>query len=114
MSAKKRNLDQIKLLEVPIVVLLAERSMRVSEFLSIAPGAIIELPKTSEAELELLVNNRVIGSGTAVKVGENFGLKLSFIGDATERLDAATQGEAGSVDDAEAEALAAAMLSGQL
>ncbi|MBI1190413.1 MAG: hypothetical protein GC200_07015 [Tepidisphaera sp.] len=113
MQAQKRNIDQIKRLEVPIVVVLAERLMKVSEFMGIAPGAIIELPKTADAELELLVNNRVIGSGTAVKVGENFGLRISYVGDATERLEAAAPESGAAVDDAEAEALAAAMLAGQ-
>ncbi|MFA6044554.1 MAG: FliM/FliN family flagellar motor switch protein [Phycisphaerales bacterium] len=113
MQAQQRNLEQIKRLEVPIVVILAERIMRVSEFMAIAPGAIVELPKTAEAELDLLVNNRVIGSGTAVKVGENFGLRISYVGDAATRLEAVTE-EPGTVDDAEADALAAAMLAGQL
>lgn len=115
MPAQQRNLDQIKQLEVPIVVVLAERIMRVSEFMALAPGAIIELPKTADAELDLLVNNRAIGSGTAVKVGENFGLRISYVGDAASRLEAATDaGGDASVDDAQAEALAAAMLAGQV
>lgn len=113
MQAQKRNLDQIKRLEVPIVVILAERTMKISEFMGIAPGAIIELPKTADAELELLVNNRMIGTGTAVKVGENFGVRISYVGDAATRLEAASAEPGVSVDDAEAEALAAAMLAGQ-
>ena len=75
------NLDQILKIDVPVVVRLAEKQIPLGEVLRLVPGAIVELPKSADAELSLLVNNREIGCGTAVKVGENFGLRLSFIGD---------------------------------
>lgn len=92
MSSK---LDRILSLEVPIIVRLGERRMALGDVLAIIPGAIIELPKGADEELDLLVNNKVIGSGTAVKVGENFGLRVSFVGDVKERIRALGQaGEA--------------------
>lgn len=81
-------LRRVRQLEVPIVVRLGERSMRVAEVTALAPGAIIELPKNAEEELDLLVNNRPIGTGTSVKIGENFGIRISYIGDVRVRLDA--------------------------
>ncbi|MBX3403046.1 MAG: FliM/FliN family flagellar motor switch protein [Phycisphaeraceae bacterium] len=75
-------------LEVPIIVLLGERQMRTGDVVNLVPGAIIELPKSAEDELSLLVNNKPIGSGHAVKVGENFGLRISFIGDVRQRIHA--------------------------
>jgi len=85
-------------LEVPIIVRLAERQMTVEEVVGLAPGALIELPKGAEAELDLMVNNKVVGSGTAAKVGENFGIRITFIGDARTRLEAALvpDGDAGA------------------
>ena len=53
---------------------------------SLAPGAIIELPKPAEDELEVLVNNKTVGTGLAVKVGENFGVRVAFIGDLKQRI----------------------------
>ena len=44
-------------------------------------GAIIEFVKSSDEPLELLINNKVIGVGETVKVGENFGLRITQIGD---------------------------------
>jgi len=75
-------------LEVPIIVLLGERLMKTSEVVHLVPGAIIEIPKNAEDELALQVNNKPIGTGQAVKVGENFGLRVSFIGDLRARIDA--------------------------
>ena len=73
-------------LEVPIIVLLGERSMRVSDVCALAPGAIVELPKAADEELTLLVNNKPVGTGLAVKVGENFGIKITYIGDLKARI----------------------------
>jgi flagellar motor switch protein FliN/FliY len=75
-------------LEVPIIVQIGERSMSLKDVVSLVPGAIIDLPKSSDEELDLKVNNKTVGTGVAVKVGENFGMRISFIGDVRERLDA--------------------------
>jgi flagellar motor switch protein FliN/FliY len=82
------NIESILGLEVPLIVVLGERRMRVSEVMSLVAGAIIELPKVADEELELLVNNKAIGTGMAVKVGENFGLRITFMGDLKERIQA--------------------------
>src|SRR5271154_5089932 len=76
------ELDRILQLDVPLIVRLAERKMNCSEVMRLGTGAIIEFPKSSEQPLELLVNNKVIALGDAVKVGENFGLRIKQVGDA--------------------------------
>ena len=68
-------------LEVPVIVKLAERQLPMSEVLRLGVGAIIEFSKANEEPLELLINNKPIGVGEAVKVGENFGLRITQIGD---------------------------------
>ena len=84
------KLNAIKALEVPIIVQLGERSVTVREVTDWAPGMILELPKRVEQELTLCVSNKPVGQGTAVKVGENFGIQITFIGDLKTRLNAAT------------------------
>ena len=86
MTAVASNLRQILSLSVPIVVRLGARTMRVKEVMELVPGSIIELPKNAESELELLVNNRPIACGVACKVGENFGLRITCVGDVEERI----------------------------
>lgn len=115
----RSNLEAILKLEAPIIVEIGRTRLPMGEVLSLGPGAIIELPKQADEELELLVNNKPIGSGIAVKVGENFGLKIAFIGEVSERLAALTSGAGSSEDsgesavsDAEAEALADEMPGG--
>lgn len=81
-------------LEVPLIVVLGERRMRLAEVVALVPGAIIELPKGSEEELELLVNNKAIGTGVAVKVGENFGIRITYVGNLKQRIAALAGGTA--------------------
>jgi flagellar motor switch protein FliN/FliY len=82
------GIESILALEVPVIVQIGERLMAVEDVLSMAPGSIIELPKPSNGDLEILVNNKVIGTGSAVKVGENFGVRVGYIGDLRRRLSA--------------------------
>ncbi len=103
-------------LEVPVIVVLGERQMSIHDVLALAPGGILEIPKNADAELELRVNNRTIGTGKAVKVGENFGLRLTSLGNADAPAAAPkhkieVHQEAAS--ELDAEALAEAMLAGQ-
>lgn len=80
------SLRPILTLEVPLIVVLGERSMSLKDVVALMPGSIIELPKTADEELNLLVNNKPVGLGKAVKVGENFGIRLSFVGDIRTRV----------------------------
>jgi flagellar motor switch protein FliN/FliY len=75
------ELQRILRLEVPVIVKLAERRLAMSEVMRLGTGAIIEFFKSNEDPLELLINNKPIGCGEAVKVGENFGLKITQVGD---------------------------------
>lgn len=62
--------------------------MRVRDVVGLAPGSIIELDKSSDEALDFLVNNKLVGRGEAVKVGENFGIRLTRLGEEGELLDA--------------------------
>jgi flagellar motor switch protein FliN/FliY len=75
------ELDRILQLQVPVIVRLAGRKLALSEVMRLGQGSIIEFFKRNDEPLELLINNRVIGLGEAVKVGENFGLRITQIGD---------------------------------
>ena len=75
------ELRRILRLEVPVIVKLADRKLLLSEVMRLGVGAIIEFVKSSSEPLELLINNKVIGVGETVKVGENFGLRITQVGD---------------------------------
>lgn len=89
-SSPRRNIDlrRILALEVPVIVKLAEKTSPLAEILNLTTGAILEFDKPFDGELELMINNQVIGFGQAVKVGENFGLRVTRIGSVRTRIQA--------------------------
>jgi flagellar motor switch protein FliN/FliY len=80
------DLRTILSLELPVIVRIGECSMPIDDVIALGPGAILELNKSSEDELDLMVNNRRIGAGTAVKVGENFGIQVTKIDPPRQRV----------------------------
>lgn len=74
-------MQRILRLHVPVIVKLAERRLTLSEVTRLGIGAIIEFAKSNNEPLDLMINNKSIGTGEAVKVGENFGLRITQIGD---------------------------------
>jgi len=92
-DAAHGELQRILRLQVPVIVKLAERKLQLSEVMRLGVGAIIEFIKSSDEPLELLINNKVIGIGEAVKVGENFGIRLKQIGDVKQIIASLAGGE---------------------
>ena len=112
------DLQSILKIEVPVIVQIASRNMPVEEVMNLAPGAIVELPKLADEELEIMVSDKQIGTGRAVKVGENFGIRVSYIGDLKQRITAMAgeDSEEASDDDGgqlDADALADQLMAGQ-
>ncbi len=87
-----RDVQTIMKLRVPVIVRLAERRMNMQSVLNWGPGSIIEMGKLADEPIDLLVNNKQIGQGAAVKIGENFGLRVTTIHDAEERIKALEAG----------------------
>ena len=85
---RKPEVQRILGLSVPVAVVLAQRDMPIESILEMNVGTIIEFEAPFDSELALTVADRRIGDGQAVKVGENFGLKISRVGSVHDRIDA--------------------------
>lgn len=86
LSASDR-VQRILKLRVPVVVRLAQRPMKMSLLMKMAPGTILEFDRRVDRELALLANNHQIGVGFAVKADEHFGLRITFVGDVKQRIE---------------------------
>lgn len=85
------DVERLLKLKVPVIVKLAEKRITVSGALKFEIGTIIEFDKAADSELELMIRNKIIGYGEAVKVGENFGLRVHSICDVRETIQALGQ-----------------------
>jgi len=73
------------LLKLPLLatVVLGERSVKLQEVMALKAGDVMELGRSADEPLELRVSGRLIAIGTAVRIGEQFGLKVMSVGGAS-------------------------------
>lgn len=73
-------------IRVPLIVQLARRTLPVAQVRKLSTGIIVEFERDVDLPSDLLVNNRTIGVGEVVRVGENFGLRILEIRDPATRI----------------------------
>ncbi|MBI2901666.1 MAG: flagellar motor switch protein FliM [Planctomycetes bacterium] len=80
------RVDHILSLPVSATVVLAEKPVPLRFVLGLRPGDIIEFDKGVETPLDFEVTGRKIARGTAVKMGERFGIQIGHVKDARETV----------------------------
>lgn len=81
-----RNLEQLLDVRLPLTIRLGSTRMPLDDVLRLAPGSVVELDRSEDEPLEVLANGRVIARGEVVVVDERFGLRITEIGSAEERI----------------------------
>jgi flagellar motor switch/type III secretory pathway protein FliN len=89
-KARAPKLDRMVGLEVPIAVVLAEKSFSLEEILDLRPGAILHFAKRHDQPLDLIVNGSRVGRGRAVDIGERLGFLLEEVEPAAGRASVAS------------------------
>jgi flagellar motor switch protein FliN/FliY len=81
-----KNLDFI--LDIPMVVSVQVGSthMLIRELLQLGQGSVVELDKLAGEPMEVLVNNKLVARGEVVVVNEKFGIRLTEVVSAAERV----------------------------
>jgi flagellar motor switch protein FliN len=79
-TGKSQTLKRLLRIEVPLIAVMGEKRMKLGEVLALKPGTVLELGKPADEPLELMVNDRRVGHGRAVRVGEAYGLEITEIG----------------------------------
>lgn len=86
-EASERNLKLILDIPLRVTVELGRTKMAVSELLNLGQGSVVELNKLAGEPMEVLVNDKLIARGEAVVVNEKFGVRLTDIISAKERVE---------------------------
>ena len=87
-SDQPEHLDGILSIKVPVIVKIAQKKMAIGEIFKFDLGTVIQFDQDAYQHVDLMVNNSTIGLGRTVKIGENFGLKITQIGDITDTIKA--------------------------
>ena len=88
-ETKGSSLDLDFILDIPITVTveLGRGKMLIGKLLQLAQGSVIELTKLAGEPMDIFVNNRLIAKGEVVVVNEKFGVRLTDVVSAAERID---------------------------
>ncbi len=80
--------DMEFLLDIPleVTVQLGMTKMLIRDLLQLGQGSVVELDKLAGEPMEILVNNKLVARGEVVVVNEKFGVRLTDIISATERI----------------------------
>jgi flagellar motor switch protein FliN/FliY len=80
------KIDLILDVTLPVAVELGRARMQIQDILKLAPGSVIALDKSAGDPVELFINDRAIAKGEVVIIDENFGVRLTSIVTASERI----------------------------
>ncbi len=83
------NLNLILDVSVTLALEVGRARIPVRNLLQLAPGAIVELDRLAGEPLDVLVNGVRIARGEVVVVNEKFGIRLTEVVSATERMEQA-------------------------
>jgi flagellar motor switch protein FliN/FliY len=81
-----KNLDFILDIPMSVTVYVGSAKMAIRDLLQLAQGSVIELDKLAGEPMEVMVNNKLVARGEVVVVNEKFGIRLTDVVSAAERV----------------------------
>ncbi|TDY50488.1 flagellar motor switch protein FliN/FliY [Alicyclobacillus sacchari] len=81
-----RNLSLLYDVPLSVTVELGRAKKMIREILELAPGSILELDKLAGEPVDIYVNNKKIAIGEVVVIDENFGVRVTDIVQADQRI----------------------------
>jgi len=82
----ERSIDLLMDVNLPISIELGRTKMAISDILALGPGSVVELNKLAGEPVDLLVNYKIVARGEVVVIDENFGVRITQLLSAEERL----------------------------
>ncbi|GAB4302590.1 MAG: flagellar motor switch protein FliN [Desulfuromonadia bacterium] len=86
-SLDSRSLDLVLDIPLQLSVELGRTKLLVKEILQLNQGSVVELNKLAGEPLDVYVNSKLVARGEAVVVNEKFGIRLTDIVSASERVE---------------------------
>ena len=81
-----KNIDFILDIPMQVTVQVGSTKMIIRELLQLGQGSVIELEKLAGEPMEVLVNNKLVARGEVVVVNDKFGVRLTDVISAAERV----------------------------
>lgn len=81
-----KNIDFLLDIPMNVAVYVGSAHMAIRDLLQLAQGSVIELDKLAGEPMEVMVNNKLVARGEVVVVNEKFGIRLTDVVSAAERV----------------------------
>ena len=85
-NKSKIDSDVLQNIAVTLSLEVGRTSLKIRDIMSLSQGSVVELRKLAGEPLDLLVNNTRVAQGEVVLVGDRYGVKLTNVVPASERV----------------------------
>ena len=85
-ASAPENLDVILDIELPLTVRFGRTEMTLHALSRIGPGSVIDLDRSPDEPVEVLINDKVIARGEVVVVAGNYGVRILDVLSQTDRI----------------------------
>jgi flagellar motor switch protein FliN/FliY len=80
------NTDVLNNIAITISVEVGRTSLKIKDLMRLTQGSVVELDRLAGEPLDLLVNNTLVAQGEVVLVNERYGVRLTQVIPAAERI----------------------------
>jgi flagellar motor switch protein FliN len=85
-GAAPKNIEFLLDIPMSVAVYVGSTKMAIRDLLQLAQGSVIELDKLAGEPMDVVVNNKLVARGEVVVVNEKFGIRLTDVVSAVERV----------------------------
>jgi flagellar motor switch protein FliN/FliY len=80
------RIDVILDIDLPVIVRFGRTEMSIRALTRLGPGSVIDLGRSPDDPVEILVSDRVVAHGEVVVVGGNYGIRIIDVASPAERM----------------------------
>jgi flagellar motor switch protein FliN/FliY len=85
-SSTDAKLEVVLDIDLPLIVRFGKTSMSLKALADLGPGSIVDIGRSPDAPVEILVGERVIALGEVVVVAGNYGVRILDLVTSVERV----------------------------
>jgi len=80
------NSEVLQNISVTLTVEVGRAQIKIRDLMRLTQGSVVELDHIAGEPLDLLVNNTIVAQGEVVLVNERYGIRLTRVAPASERM----------------------------
>jgi flagellar motor switch protein FliN/FliY len=80
------NREMLQNVSVTLAIEVGRAQIKIKDLLRLTQGGVVELDRLAGEPLDLLINDTVVAHGEIVLVGERYGVRLTRVAPAAERV----------------------------